>query len=55
MFRKQPEEQFQVLPIDSIITKGGRYYRVHDYGIVEIQPPQELPTPEVSDETTEEA
>lgn len=55
MFRKQqPEEQFQVLPIDSIVVKGGRFYRVHDYGLVELPKPVEQTT-EATDENTEEA
>lgn len=55
MFKKQPVvEQFQVLPIDTIVVKDGRFYRVHDYGLVEIAKPVEL-TPEPSNENTEEA
>lgn len=56
MFKKQPvAESFQVLPIDSIVVKDGRFYRVHDYGLVEIAPPVELVKPETTDEDTEEA
>jgi hypothetical protein len=49
MFRKQPqEEQFQVLPAGTIVYKDGHYYRVHDYGLVEVPAPLPLeqPTPE---------
>lgn len=51
MFKRQPVvEQFQVLPIDSIVVKDGHFYRVHDYGLVEIAPPVELPKPEPTEE-----
>lgn len=45
MFRKKEPTvpQFQVLPIDSIVYLDGHYYRVHDYGLVEIPAPVLLP------------
>lgn len=56
MFKKQPvTEPFQVLLIDSIVVKDGRFYRVHDYGLVEIAPPVELVKPEQTDENSQEA
>lgn len=41
MFKKQ-EEQFQVFVAGSIIYRDGHYYKVHDYGVVEIAPPEPL-------------
>lgn len=56
MFRKEkPEPEFVVLPIDSIVVKDGHFYRVHDYGLVEVPAPLPLEQPEPSNENTEEA
>lgn len=41
MFSKK-EEQFQVFVTGSIIYRDGHYYKVHDYGVVEIAPPEPL-------------
>lgn len=54
MFRKQQPEQFQVLPTDSIVYLDGHFYKVHDYGLVEIPAPTPL-TPAETDENSEEA
>lgn len=43
MFRKpEPIEQFQVLDTGSIVYKDGHFYKVHDYGLVEIPAPTPL-------------
>lgn len=43
MFKKEPQvEQFQVLPVGSIVYKDGKFYRVHDYGLQEIPAPTPL-------------
>lgn len=41
MFKKK-EEQFQVFEAGSIIYRAGHYYKVHDYGLVEIPAPEPL-------------
>lgn len=52
MFRKpQPQvEQFEVLPVGSIVVKDGKYYRVHDYGLQEVAAPVPLVQPEPTEE-----
>lgn len=51
MFKKQPQaEQFQVLPTGSIVYLDGHFYRVHDYGLVEIPAPTPLPATQRTEE-----
>ncbi len=51
MFKKQPPvEKFEILPVDSIVVKDGHFYRVHDYGLVEVPAPVPLEQPQPTEE-----